>query len=479
MIRSLMGIACGFAAAMAISAGPMRDDPAPPADSAAVAFRRHRDEILAPGMHELDGWVFSTVHHALPDGVRQPASDRLEGRLKMRAVAQMSEARFDSVLRSTDAAPAVRLAAAEAAGRCFGGGAWSAAGVVTVMSEISGDVFVVVCALPRASLVSAQVTDQQLLNCLRSRAKDRTLNMRDAMVLREMEGSPANAASASADDVLLDALGRLHGRGISLTARRSWTLPDGSACPECFQAWSMPAARAASEGRSVRDTLVPIPKKAAQELSLEEALQLLGKRAHDPALHAAIQERLRKDGWIECAKSLDAEPLPIAQVGALAGDALPATARADLLETPLIMSMLLSGGRAQPRLMREEPADMRAVITLLSSDSADAVPRAIESLSASLAKSPSAPAAKLLAQLLIVQREPDLARALAQAAIMSSPEDGFAHLLLLRAERQRGSKDAVAALAPKVLEELALKPEWRSEVEALSAWAGTVAAPVP
>lgn len=479
MISWLSTLACGLATAVLVAYSSSQGASARQEDSAEAAFARHREQLLTVGLHERDGWIFSTAQQSLQGDVPRQATDRIESRLRLQSLAQMSRARFDSILRSTDFTPPVRLAAAEAADRCFGGAPWSAAGVLTVMAEESGQTFVVVCALPRASLLSAQVTVQQLLDCLRRQAKERTLTMKDAMVLREMERSGTDAASSAADETLLDAFDRTLGRGISLTARSSWTLPDGSTCPECLQAWSVPAARAASEGLSVRDALLPVPEKVARGLPIDEALPLLGKRAHDRSLHAAILERLRKDGWLGCAKSLDAAPLPVARLGESPDGTLPAASQAELLEVPLIMSMLLSDGRAQPRLSVDEPADMRAAITLLSGQSANAVPKAIGILAKSLSKSPSSPAAKLLAQLLLVQREPALARALAQAAVASGPEDGFAHMLLLRAERQIGSKDAVAALVPKILQGIPLKPEWKAEAEAAGAWAGVELPAVP
>ena len=437
-------------------------------DYPAATFQKHRRALSKPGVHEQDGWWFSAASQVLPPDAPPSLVDSTRRRLAVAALGQLSAVRYGQLLPEGSASPEVRLTASEVARTCDPA-PWSAAGVVTVLDESDRGAVTVVRAVPASSLMRSLLSRDDVVSRLRARAHQQALTLDEALVLVEL-GPPEPKAQAEAAEAALKSIDAAFGRGVSMTVRREWTLPDGRLCTECVQGWMMSAARAVAGKSESSGVDVAAHASEIRKLDRDETLQLLARRMHDKALRSHAASLLAAQGWHRCAELIGGETLEVKSPQLARDSNLPDALRRAVLESPLLITLLLSGGSAPIALSPDEGPEIQEALDCLRLDPKDSECGAARMLVDSLNRNPSTPAAKVLAGLLLNGGEPTVARVLMQAVLRASPNDALAAVYLLRADRALGDRISSQGLAARMLSDMPLTPQWRAETESFISW---------
>jgi hypothetical protein len=437
-------------------------------DSPAASFQKHRTALSKPGVHEQDGWLFSAASQVLPPDAPPSLVDSTRRRLAVRALGQLSAVQYRDLVPENSASSEVRAILSEVARGCDAS-PWSASGVITLLEESDRGTVVVVRAVPSATLMASRLTADQVLSCLRGRARDRTLAVDEAMVLLEL-GPDEGPMREEAALILLKALDASFGRGVSLTVRRQWTLPEGRVCTECVGGWILPASKAVAARETPGAQVGALQASELHKLDRDGALQLLGRRMHDKGLRSHAVSVLKAGGWHRSAELIAGDTLSVDAPRLSGSGTLSSALRRALMESPAIVTLLMSTGSAPIAFDPAEGPEIAEVLDCLRLDPSDSDCGAMCTLIASMNRAPNAPAAKLLAGLLMRAGEPATARVLMRSLLQYSPGDTLAALYLLRADRLLGDRASSRDLAIRMLADLPLSQQWREEIESFLEW---------
>ena len=435
---------------------------------AQAVFEARKDALLKEGVHRAEGFVFASRRLRVSDS-DEVALDKAQ----MRAVRDLLEFRIGEQINNSFSSDGLRQAALEVAVSCVGGPK-KFTGLASVYDD-KGDGWVqVVEAVPASTLDAITLNRDTLASCLRGRVESKRASILEAIVLREIEGDSSEGPGGG-DNRLLRALGRQLGRGVRDELSGRWLDDNGELCAPCLAGWTGPAEQSVLKTGSIGIALSPLPEDMLARLSMEDLFTLLSSRVHDPAVKAALVDRLRSSGFVRTANALHFPALGLKSIEDHPGKHLDRQLRAKVVSVPVVAAILLSDGRLEGEWSAVEQPWYGSAVAAFDEGTPDSLSRAITLLAENVQTVPNVEAVSLLSAALISADEPYLAEPLARAAFFAQPSHKFAGVNALRAAKALGLRERAAELYPRVIAEAKVGEWGKGELITVAEWLGVPA----
>jgi hypothetical protein len=413
-------------------------------DGMAEVASRNETRLLVPGIHEVGDFVFGTARTDVPADAtglsRQIAGERAE----MEALAVIVRGRSAMVSVPEGLPDRLRSACAVAAARCSGVSRAAVSGARLVIErDLDGGV-VRVIGVPKPAFDAIHATPVDLRACLAAEAEKCGLSAGDALLLLEIAGG--GAAERQAWDVVRPCLARKFGPGIAMMSGGTWDVGSAADASAATEMWAPSLAAALLDGGGIAKGAQPLDAAALASFGPDELLAFAGHRANDPALRAALLERLPAMGFARSAALLGGPGCAVAVPADLPGSRLESVVRAKVITVPVVALALLSGGTggwAPSGVL--DPALAEAAESAVRDGDPGKAGAAIAALADGLSRSPDPRGLVSLGRALLAVGDPGLAVPAFAAASRAAPSEASAAIGLLQALRSLGKRDEVRA----------------------------------